>query len=77
MEEGIKLIDIKTLQEYNRQNDCIDDYLFMTDRLENILTGATAIKMKVFLMIYCVKGEINLELNNKIYSLKDTVQNFV
>lgn len=70
MEEGIKLIDIKTLQEYNRQNDCIDDYLFMTDRLENILTGATAVKMKVFLMIYCVKGEINLELNNKIYSLK-------
>ena len=33
MEEEIRLMDIKALQEYSRQDSCIDDYLFMTDRL--------------------------------------------
>ena len=35
MEEEIRLMDIKALQEYSRQDSCIDDYLFMTDRLES------------------------------------------
>ena len=70
MEEEIRLMDIKALQEYSRQNNSIDDYLFMTDRLENILAGEKTIKTKVFLMIYCTQGEVNLEINNKTYYLQ-------
>lgn len=53
MEEEIRLMDIKALQEYSRQDSCIDDYLFMTDRLENMLAGEKSARTKVFLMIYC------------------------
>ena len=69
MEEEIRLMDIKALQEYSRQDSCIDDYLFMTDRLENMLAGEKSARTKVFLMIYCTRGEVNLELNNKSYRL--------
>lgn len=70
MEEEIRLMDIKALQEYSRQDSCIDDYLFMTDRLENMLAGEKSARTKVFLMIYCTRGEVNLELNNKSYRLQ-------
>ena len=70
MEEEIRLMDIKALQEYSRQNNSIDDYLFMTERLENMLAGEKTIKTKVFLMIYCTQGEVNLEMNNKSYHLQ-------
>lgn len=70
MEEIIEYIDIERLKQYSRQNSCVDDYLFMTDRLENILAGARSVKMKVFLMIYCVEGEVKLELNNQAFHLE-------
>lgn len=65
MEENIKNIDIKTLQLYSGGNSYVDDYLFMTDNLENILQGNRIVQLKVFLMMYCVEGEIQLNLNNK------------
>lgn len=48
MEEEIRLMDIKALQEYSRQDSCIDDYLFMTDRLENMLPVKRAPGQKYF-----------------------------
>lgn len=69
MENNIEYIDIERLKQYGQQNRCIDDYLFMTDKMENILQGTKVIKMKVFLLVYCVEGEIKLELNNQVYHL--------
>mgnify|MGYP003250829598 CR=1 FL=1 len=71
MEENIKNIDIKTLQLYSGGNSYVDDYLFMTDNLENILQGNRIVQLKVFLMMYCVEGEIQLNLNNITYYLKE------
>lgn len=72
MEKEFKFIDIKLLKEYSQQNSyTTDDYLFITDKLNNILTGENTIKLKVFLMIYCIKGELSLEMNTATYSLKE------
>lgn len=71
MEENIKNIDIKTLQLYSGGNSYVDDYLFMTDNLEDILQGNRIVQLKVFLMMYCVEGEIQLNLNNITYYLKE------
>ena len=35
MEKIIEHIGIETLKRYGGQNCCLDDYLFVTDRLEN------------------------------------------
>lgn len=70
MENSIERIDIETLKRYGGQNKCVDDYLFVTDRLENILAGGKTVKMEVLLMIYCMEGEVKLELNNQICHLK-------
>lgn len=56
MEKIIEHIGIETLKRYGGQNCCLDDYLFVTDRLENILAGGKTIKMEVLLMIYCMEG---------------------
>lgn len=69
MEEFIKHINIETLKQYSQPNNCVDDYLFMTDKLENILIGNKTVKMKVFMMMYCMEGEIDLMLNNEICHL--------
>lgn len=45
MEKIIEHIGIETLKRYGGQNCCLDDYLFVTDRLENILAGGKTIKM--------------------------------
>lgn len=68
--DEIRVIDIEALKLYSQQGGCVDDYLFLTDRLENILSGDKTVKMKVFLMIYCVQGEVRLDINNETYSLK-------
>jgi len=70
MEKIIEHIGIETLKRYGGQNCCLDDYLFVTDRLENILAGGKTIKMEVLLMIYCMEGEVKLELNNQTCHLK-------
>lgn len=69
MKEIIEYIDIERLKQCSGQNSCVDDYLFMTDRLENLLAGARIVKMKVFLMVYCMEGEVKLELNNQAFHL--------
>ena len=70
MEEIIGHIDIETLHGSSSQDSHVNDYLFVTDRLENVLMGNRAIQMEVFLMIYCIEGEVKLELNNEPRHLK-------
>lgn len=70
MEEGIKQIDIKSLKLYGGQGDCVDDYLFMTEHLDTILQGCKTVKLKVFLMIYCIEGELKLDLNSMTCHIK-------
>lgn len=70
MEENIKYIDIKALKLYNEHGGCVDDYLFMTDKLDDIMQGDKTVKLKVFMMLYCIEGEIKLELNNITCRLK-------
>lgn len=70
MEENIKYIDIKALKLYNEHGGCVDDYLFMTDNLDDIMQGDKTVKLKVFMMLYCIEGEIRLELNNITCRLK-------
>lgn len=70
MEENIKYIDIKALKLHNEHGGCVDDYLFMTDNLDDIMQGDKTVKLKVFMMLYCIEGEIRLELNNITCRLK-------
>lgn len=70
MEEDIKLIDIESLKLYGGQGGCVDDYLFMTEHLDTILQGCKTVKLKVFLMLYCMEGELKLDLNNMTCHIK-------
>ena len=70
MDKDNEWIDIKTLKTYSHQNNGMDDYLFLTNRLNNLLTGKDIVRIKVFLMIYCLEGELRLELNDRPYHLK-------
>ena len=65
MEEIIKHIDMEMLKSYSYQGSYTDEYLFFTDKLENIFQENKNVKLEFFLMIYCIEGEIKLELNNK------------
>lgn len=67
MDKDNEWIDIKTLKTYSHQNNGMDDYLFLTNRLNNLLTGKDIVRIKVFLMIYCLEGELRLELNDRPY----------
>lgn len=70
MEENIKQVDIETLKRYSGQSNGVDDYLFLTDKLENLLVGGRIVKLEVFLMIYCMEGEVTVELNNQTCRLE-------
>lgn len=64
MEEIIKHINMDMLQRKARQGCYADDYLFLSDRLEDVFQENRNVKLDMFLMIYCLEGEIRLELNN-------------
>lgn len=69
MEEIIKHIDMEMLKSYSYQGSYTDEYLFFTDKLENIFQENKNVKLEFFLMIYCIEGEIKLELNNSPHHL--------
>lgn len=64
MEEVIKHIHMEMLRVHCDAQSYIDDYMFLTERLENVFQENKNVKLEVFLMIYCYEGEIKLELNN-------------
>lgn len=53
-------------------NGCYgDECFFFTNKLDNIFLGNLSVKLEVFLMIYCVEGSINIELNNSVRHLSN------
>lgn len=64
MEEIIRHIHIEMLQAHCDAQSHIDDYMFLTERLENVFPENRNVKLEVFLMLYCEEGEVKLELNN-------------
>lgn len=54
MEEIIKHIDMEMLKSYSYQGSYTDEYLFFTDKLENIFQENKNVKLEFFLMIYCI-----------------------
>lgn len=64
MEEIIRHIHMEMLQAHCDAQSYIDDYMFLTERLENVFPENRNVKLEVFLMLYCEEGEIKLELNN-------------
>lgn len=64
MEEIIKHIHMEILQSHCDAQSYIDDYIFLTERMENVFQKKQNIKLNVFLMLYCYEGDIKLELNN-------------
>lgn len=64
MDEIIKPIHMEMLQSHCDAQSYIDDYIFLTERLENVFQAQQNIKLNVFLMLYCCEGNIKLELNN-------------
>lgn len=64
MEEIIRHIHMEMLQAHCDAQSYIDDYMFLTERLENVFQENKNVKLEVFLMLYCEEGEVKLELNN-------------
>ena len=64
MEEIIRHIHMEMLQAHCDDQSYIDDYMFLTEHLENVFQENRNVKLEVFLMLYCEEGEVNLELNN-------------
>lgn len=69
MEEIIKYISMDMLRLGGGQTSYSDDYLFISDRLEDVFQKNRNVKLDMFLMIYCLEGEIKLELNNISHTL--------
>ena len=65
----ITYISLDMLKESCSHNSYADDYLFITNNLDNIFLGNQSVKLEVFIMIYCAEGSINIELNNSIRHL--------
>lgn len=55
---------MEILQSHCDTQSYIDDYIFLTERMENVFQKKQNIKLNVFLMLYCYEGDIKLELNN-------------
>ena len=70
MEDVFKHISMENLQLNCDSQSYIDDYMFLTEHLENIFQENKNIKLEVFLMLYCSEGEITLELNNVPHHLQ-------
>ena len=49
MEEIIKHIDMEMLKSYSYQGSYTDEYLFFTDKLENIFQENKNVKLEFFL----------------------------
>lgn len=64
MEEIIKHIHMDMLQAHCDPQSYMDDYMFLTERLENVFQKNKNVKLEVFLMLYCREGEITMELSN-------------
>lgn len=63
-------ITMDDLKAYNHQQTYADNYIFMADRIENVLLGYKSAKIGAFLVIFCAEGEISLELDNKPYHMR-------
>ena len=61
MEEIIKHIHMDMLQAHCDPQSYMDDYMFLTERLENVFQKNKNVKLEVFLMLYCREGEITME----------------
>lgn len=64
MEEIIRHIHMEMFQAHCDAQSYIDDYMFLTEHLENVFQENKNVKLEVFLMLYCEEGEVKLELNN-------------
>ena len=53
MEEIIRHIHMEMLQAHCDAQSYIDDYMFLTERLENVFPENRNVKLEVFLMLYC------------------------
>lgn len=62
--QTITNIGIEQLKAYSHQDEYVDDYIFMSDRIGNIFQGEKCVKLDTFLFIYCVEGEATATINN-------------
>lgn len=60
----IRSINLEMLKIHSCQESYGDDYLFVTDKLDDVFIDAHSIKLDAFLMIYCIGGKIDIELGN-------------
>lgn len=62
----ITYISLDMLKESCSHNSYADDYLFITNNLDNIFLGNQSVKLEVFIMIYCAEGSIKFLQQNPI-----------
>lgn len=66
----ITYISFETLKKSSNQESYGDDYIFITNNLDNIFLGNKSVKLDVFIMIFCAQGFINIESNNCMWKLQ-------
>lgn len=60
----ITRISIEQLKKYSHQEAYADDYIFMSDRMDDAVLGEKCVKIDAFVFIYCEVGELTVALNN-------------
>lgn len=69
-QQDIIHVNIEKLKEYNHNNSYADDYLVVSNSLDHLLLGNDKIKLDLFLILFCLEGHIQIELNDQNYELQ-------
>lgn len=69
-QQNIIHVNIEKLKEYDHNNSYADDYLVVSNSLDHLLLGNDKIKLDLFLMLFCLEGHIQIELNDQNYELQ-------
>lgn len=67
----IKNISIEDFKTNKNFVDYIDDDFLVANSLENIPYSNDAVRLNCFLLISCIEGCIQLDMNNKTYQLQN------
>lgn len=66
----IKNINIGELKEERYLTDYVDDDLITADNLDVILGKNSAVRLNFCLLVFCLEGRIQMDINNRSYNLQ-------
>ena len=70
MENNIKSLNIEDFKGFEDFIDYVDDDLFISNRIDLMPYADAAVRLNFFLIVMCVEGRIQFEINGKPYQIE-------